>query len=516
MKTEYFLAAELAALVLPLLAMAAAQLATEKWKVPCLVFGQMAALFNAASAVLVGLSGMDADAHRLGSGTFSLRLDFASACLITGMTFITTVVLSFSERYLGGEKYRLTFLYLVTFLSSCAAWLTCTDSMAVACVFWCLLSVGLYTAVRLHAPERASAQVVLRHHLLSDVCMIASAMLLYGAVGTSQFSQLSSVTAGLNSHVEAGGVALPVTYGTCACSLLVLAFSIKSALFPFHRWLLATLDAPTPLSGLLHAGVVNVSAIMAWRLMPVLQTEPAVLTAWGTIAALSAIAGTLSMSAQPDVKRKLVYSTVGQMGFMALQCASGALGAALFHMVAHGLFKCHMFLQSGNAVAEGVNKRKFGWSTSELPGAKDGTVRKLVVVTVAVAACIAIYELNMNHCATWVSTVIAASALLTAVPSMHRITPTSLVTFWVTVMAVVTGAALLCTGFEQRLSHTPGYGQSWLLPTFLLVFASLATILQLAKNSEWSKALYVHSLNGFYIDDIASRSKTLTSIRRTT
>lgn len=516
MKTEYFLAAELAALALPLLAMAAARLATEKWKIPCLIFGQMAALVNATSAALVWMSGLDPDTHLLGSGPLSLRLDFASACLLTGMTFITTVVLSFSERYLGGEKYRLTFLYLVTFLSSCAAWLACTDSLVVASVCWCLLSIGLYAAVRLHAPDRASSRVVLRHHLISDVLMLSAAMLLFGTTGTAQFSQLPAANADLTKYVELSAVTLPVTYATLICTLLVLAFSIKSALFPFHRWLLATLDAPTPLSGLLHAGVVNVSAIMAWRLMPTLASQPGVLIAWGSVAALSAIVGTLSMSAQPDVKRKLVYSTVGQMGFMALQCASGAVGAALFHMIAHGLFKCHMFLQSGNAVAEGVNKRKFGWSSDKVPGTHEDAVQNLVVITVAAAACIAIYELDMNHCATWVSTVIAASALLTAVPSMRRITPTLLVTFWFTAMAVVTGAAVLCTGFEQTLGHVASGVQSWLLTASLLLFAVLAMILRLGKNSDWSKALYVHSLNGFYIDDIASLFKTLTSLRRTT
>ncbi|HIA54850.1 MAG TPA: hypothetical protein EYN91_22665, partial [Candidatus Melainabacteria bacterium] len=328
MNAHFLIVNELAALIAAPLALLATFVSAEKYRGRILIFGQAAAFVFAIFGSALALSQTIVSPVTVDVMRVTLRFEPVSSCLLTGITFIAAVVVAFSDRYLLGDKTRLNFLRYLSFLSCTSGLLAVTDSMLMAFVCWTALSFGLYRVMRLQDDSRVASQTVLRYHLLSDVALLLAFILIVGSSGVFAFSDLS-IAAQFLSHGQGSYI------GTAASLLLVLSFCVKAALFPFHKWLLATLDAPTPLSGLLHAGVVNVSAIMAWRLMPVLHEHSNVLIIWALWSALSAIVGTMSMSAQPDVKRKLVFSTTGQMGFMSLQCAIGMPGAAIFHLLAH-------------------------------------------------------------------------------------------------------------------------------------------------------------------------------------
>ncbi|WP_442852586.1 NADH dehydrogenase subunit 5 [Paenibacillus sp. oral taxon 786] len=128
--------------------------------------------------------------------------------------------------------------------------------------------------------------------------------------------------------------------------LLVISVMIPAAQWPFQRWLLDTAIAPTPISAVMHAGIVNGGGIILTRLAP-LATEDSQLMLL-VISSLSVLLGTGIMLVQVDYKRQLVGSTIAQMGFMLVQCALGSYWAAIAHAVLHGLFKATQFLQSGS------------------------------------------------------------------------------------------------------------------------------------------------------------------------
>lgn len=511
MSTSLFILFELAALSAPLFAIALSLLLNQKWQAKILLSGQMAAFVMAISGLFVALSQKISEPVSLGQWFWSAQVDLVTSCLIATITFIAAVVTVFSERYLGGDNSRLSFLYGLCGLSAASILLVATDSLVIAFVMWHLLSWGLYSVVRLRtdAAAQAAARTVLLHHLLSDLALALAILVIFSSTGALTFSALPGSLALLQKAVSVFGQSLWLTQGSLASVLLVLSFSIKSAIFPFHRWLLATLEAPTPLSGFLHAGVVNVSAVLAWRTMPMLEAAPAVLFGWGILSALSAVIGTLSMSAQPDVKRKLVYSTVGQMGFMCLQCASGAIGAAIFHLIAHGMFKCHMFLQSGSAVAEGLSRRKYNYASSE-PQIKDKKTRLFVLATGFVSA-VAIFVMCLNSGWTALGAIITAAAILSAVPAFSRIGAQALILFWLLTLSVVSISAIVSNQFEGLLHFAPA--TTPLLPLSLLVFGAIAIALNLGRKSRLARALYVHSLNGFYAEDLllaASRRSRVT------
>lgn len=427
----------------------------------------------------------------------ALRIDGTTSCLLAVTMFISTIVITFSDRYLAGDATRTSFMRRVSMLSSAASLLIASDNLILASLCWAALSLALSATIRLYPSNAKAANVVLKHHLASDVLLFIAVALCISHTGVVRFSDLPGAIRMLNIPLFESSW----TMGLLVTALLIASFGIKSALFPFHRWLFATLEAPTPLSGLLHAGVVNVSAIMAWRFMPLMQEYSAVLLIWGIWSGISAILGTLSMAAQPDVKRKLAYSTVGQMGFMSLQCATGAVSAALFHLVAHGLFKCHLFLQSGSAVSEGLVKRKYNY-----PGSAPGVGQSIMILAFIALLTVAVSYLTVTpDSSTWtiMSTLVAGAAAVSFVPALNRIEPTVLMAFTLGIAALAIPSVVAALKLEEFV-HADQQINAWLVPAFLLTFATIAVFQALARKSEFAEAAYVHSLNGFYVDEAAA------------
>jgi NAD(P)H-quinone oxidoreductase subunit 5 len=143
-----------------------------------------------------------------------------------------------------------------------------------------------------------------------------------------------------------------------AAGLLALAALLKSAQFPTHGWLTEVMETPTPVSALLHAGVINAGGFLLIRFADVMVLSPSVLAVLVLVGGFTALFGGLVMLTQPAVKTSLAWSTVGQMGFMVLECGLALFPLALLHILAHSLYKAHSFLVSGAAVdAIAANRR---------------------------------------------------------------------------------------------------------------------------------------------------------------
>lgn len=137
---------------------------------------------------------------------------------------------------------------------------------------------------------------------------------------------------------------------TVVAVLLVLAGVIRSALAPFHRWLPETAEAPSPVSALLHAGIVNATGVIAVLQWDLLSVQPVVLMALAMVGLATVAWCSLEQRVRPDVKGRLAASTSAQMGWMALQVGLGAPAAALLHLMGHGAWKAWLFLRAGGAV----------------------------------------------------------------------------------------------------------------------------------------------------------------------
>ena len=124
--------------------------------------------------------------------------------------------------------------------------------------------------------------------------------------------------------------------------MIIVAVMIPAAQWPFKRWLIESAVAPTPVSAIMHAGLVNAGGIMLTRFSPLFHDDIAQIILL-IFSSISVLIGTGISLVQVDYKRQLVGSTIAQMGFMLIQCALGAYLAAVIHLILHGLFKATLF-----------------------------------------------------------------------------------------------------------------------------------------------------------------------------
>ncbi|MEM6576872.1 MAG: proton-conducting transporter membrane subunit [Pseudomonadota bacterium] len=282
-----------------------------------------------------------------------LRADLVSTAMALLVGFIGWIVMRYSRSYLDGEDREGAFhgLMLVTLAAVMifvqSASLT-TLIVATICVGISLKRLLLFYPARPEA-QRAATKFTLVWHA-GDAALILSALLFYAAFGTGDIAALASAT-------TANGLGFA---GEIAIALIVLAAAFKTAAFPLHGWLTEVMEAPTPVSALLHAGIINSGGVLLITTAQLVAQSPGSMAALVMVGGLTALFGAAVMLTQSAVKTALAWSTVSQMGFMLLQCGLGLWTIALLHILAHSLYKAHAFLSSGGAVKAVADIRRPG------------------------------------------------------------------------------------------------------------------------------------------------------------
>lgn len=273
----------------------------------------------------------------------SSRLDAISVTTSALVAFIGWIVVRYASTYLDGEARQGAFTgWLCLTLASVMLLVTAGD-LTQFVVAW-IAAGSFLQRLLLFYPDRVAARRAARKarivSRLSDISLIGAAVFLAIAYGTTDISAVLA-----DAKAGDGG-----TLAVAAAGLAALAAVLKSAQFPFHGWLTEVMEAPTPVSALLHAGVINAGGFLLIRFADVMLLAPGILALLTVIGGFTALFGGLVMLTQPAVKTSLAWSTVAQMGFMILQCGLALFPLALLHIVAHSLYKAHSFLASGGAV----------------------------------------------------------------------------------------------------------------------------------------------------------------------
>jgi NAD(P)H-quinone oxidoreductase subunit 5 len=149
----------------------------------------------------------------------------------------------------------------------------------------------------------------------------------------------SSISLGsVNGSLEAVGL------------LLAFAALLKSAQFPTHGWLIEVMETPTPVSALLHAGILNAGPFLLIRMAYVMEASTYAPLLIIAIGGFTAIFASVAFLTQTSIKTALGYSSVAHMGFSLMVCGLGAYPVAMLHLVAHSFYKAHSFLSSGSII----------------------------------------------------------------------------------------------------------------------------------------------------------------------
>ncbi|PTT75378.1 NADH-quinone oxidoreductase subunit L, partial [Pelomonas sp. HMWF004] len=295
------------------------------------------AMLGAVLAACLGMAGVQLPAPLLAS---PLGLGLAVLVQLLG-----TVIAAFSARYLDGEPGQRRYIAALATVLAAVHLLLLADHWWLLIAAWALVGAALQPLLCFY-PDRAFARLAAHKKRiadrLADGLLITAAALAWTTVGSGSLSELWA-------HVDRHGMTPALQASALA---LVGAVVLRTALLPVHGWLIQVMEAPTPVSALLHAGVVNLGGFVLIRFAPLLeQAWPAraLLVALGLATAV--LAG-LVMLTRISIKVRLAWSTVAQMGFMLLECGLGLYTLAALHLVGHSLYKAHAFLSASGVVRQ--------------------------------------------------------------------------------------------------------------------------------------------------------------------
>lgn len=283
----------------------------------------------------------------LGYADVGVRLGVMESMLLLLVTGIGLVVAVYSARNLIGQERLLRYAFLETVTVVALALTVTASSLPVLAAGWTVATVTLSALVAHSGTARArrSARQIRFRLLTGDALLWASTVVVGAGVGTLD-------RAGLAERVNAA----PAGVVTLAALLIVGAGVVRSALVPAHRWLPETAEAPSPVSALLHAGMVNGVGVLVLLLWPVVEGAPAARGLLLILGTTTAVVATAQMRTRADVKGRLAGSTSSQMGYLAVQAALGIPAAVLAHVIGHGVWKASLFLGAGGAVERSLRR----------------------------------------------------------------------------------------------------------------------------------------------------------------
>jgi NAD(P)H-quinone oxidoreductase subunit 5 len=402
-----------------------------------------------------------------------------------------TVIGAFSARYLQGEAGQRRYVAALATVLAAVHLLLMAGHWLVLIAAWALVGFALQHLLCFYA-DRPFARLAAHKKRIADRAadaLLAAAALAWAEVGSGSLSELWA-------HLARGGMSIPLHASAVA---LVLAVVLRTALLPVHGWLIQVMEAPTPVSALLHAGVVNLGGFVLIRFAPLLeQAMPAraLLLVFGLATAV--LAG-MVMLTRISIKVRLAWSTVAQMGFMLVECALGLYTLAALHLIGHSLYKAHAFLSASGVVRETRLQAMHTRATASVLG--------LLLAPVATTAVVlAIQSLAQTSWPWWWSAVLglawAPLLWLTTAPADLRARGVQ-VLYGLVMVAGLTGAALLghLLPFGTQDAPHDALGLIALLGMFALyLFLALLQLRpqMLDRGRRWSYA-------GFYIDEAYTR-----------
>ncbi len=426
--------------------------------------------------------------HALSLG---LGVDRLSSAMVALVGFLGCIIVRFSATYLRSEAGRLKFLSRLTWTVTFVQLFALSTNLIGHGLLWFLISVSVHQLLR-HYEERPRAVLAAKKKFLvsrlADMAFWSSLLVLWNQYGTLDLQELTLVAKSSQAN----------TWALCGVCLAVL---MKSAQFPFHSWLPETMDAPTPVSAVMHAGVVNAGAFLLLRLTPLLEHSTVSLLLLATAGAVTAAFGIFVGSVQPSLKLRLGYSTIAQMGFLFFELGLGLTGAAALHLAAHALYKAHAFLRSG---------------TPQLR--PEPTSYTLYQVLGVILLSLGAFALPMVAGSVWFSTRTLDYLPLAIVwalgSSQYLLAPTP-GHFSAKVKAYVgAGLSIWAIALVAESSLAPWFpalpspftlgflGPLVILLTLLLLGTSMVLSTRASFSSPRLKRLYVHAISGFYLSEL--------------
>jgi NAD(P)H-quinone oxidoreductase subunit 5 len=489
-------------LVVPLAPLAAAALASRPaatggaW---ALVRGAAAVALAAALVAAAWIAAAVAPGAALaGAG---LRADLPGAVMLVLVSFIGWVIVRYSQPYLAGERGERHYVRWLAATLGCVGLVVITNHLLVLALAWTATSMALHRLLTFYGDRPAAVIAAHKKFMagrVADTLMLGAVGLLAYSMGTLRLDELAGRAA--------AGDGLPLG-AQVAVVAIALAAILKCAQLPFHGWLIQVMEAPTPVSALLHAGIVNLGGFVLLRVATLVGEVAPAQALLVVVGLVTAVLAALVMSTRISVKVALAWSTTAQMGFMLMQCGLGLWEMALLHLVAHSLYKAHAFLSAGGMVRSTLLR-----TMAPRPAAPSGASLAIAVVTGLALTALAVGAWGVTPAGGLAPWVLAGIVALAVAPLVQARTAGLGGASRLLPVAAAFGVAMSYMGLHVVLSAavlplaTPA--PAFLAIVVALGFAALFTLqsaVALRPDGPFARGAYPWFYGGFFLDERFTR-----------
>lgn len=282
-------------------------------------------------------------------GDFTFVPDGLGVFLSVIATVIGSLAVVFSTSYMKGEASLGRYYAFVLFFIGAMVGLVLSSNLLLIFLFWEITALCSYALIAFHNDDPKAVRGGIKALIITSigsVGLLVGALVLFAYTGSFD----------LNVFLGASGT-IPANILSLLAFGFLIAAAAKSAQFPFQTWLPDAMEAPSPISALIHAAtMVNAGVYLLARTFPAFQGVPFWREAVMIVGTLSAILAAVMALTANDLKRVLAYSTVSQLGYMVYAIGAGGVFASQFHLFSHSIFKALLFLGAG-AVIHSIGTR---------------------------------------------------------------------------------------------------------------------------------------------------------------
>lgn len=306
---------------------------------------------------------LDSDVINVDWGFLFDSLSMSMCCIIT---FISTLVHLYSIEYMSQDPHLSRFMSYLSLFTFFMLLLITADNLIQMFIGWEGVGLCSYLLInfwftRIQANKSAIKAMLLNR--IGDFGIMIGILLVFVTFKAVDYSTIFALTPLFTTET--------ILIFNLNCHLLSLigiflfvGATGKSAQLGLHTWLPDAMEAPTPVSALIHAAtMVTAGVFLMSRCSPIfefLNNVLEIITFFGGITSFFAASVGLL---QNDLKKVIAYSTCSQLGYMVFACGLSNYPAGIFHLSNHAFFKALLFLSAGaviHVIADEQDIRKIG------------------------------------------------------------------------------------------------------------------------------------------------------------
>ncbi len=292
---------------------------------------------------------------RLGSLNVSLGIlvDSVSTVFLLILMLVSIVVQWYSTSYMSDDENFDLYWFLLNLFNFSMTALILSSNMVQTYLFWEIIGVCSYLFVNYYFSKSRvsnSAKRVLIFDRIGDVMFFLGLLILIYFLliypieeGTELLAYSALSTSATDFYVYFSDTGFYLT--------LLLFFGaaiLKSAQFPVQVWLIDAMEAPTPISALIHAAtMVSAGIFLCVRLLPMFELSELMTDTMLYFGLTTAFVCAFFAVAQTNIKKMLAYSTSSQLGLMFTALGFLTPSAALYYLYTHAFAKALLFLVAG-------------------------------------------------------------------------------------------------------------------------------------------------------------------------